>query len=1039
MLARTLENPRLISLFAALLIVAGLAALTSLPTAEDPRVMNRVATVLTPYPGATPERVEALVTEPLENILRTLPEVDVISSSSQAGVSVIRVELKDSVYDTVPVWSEVRDKLGEAQPELPAGAGASRLDDDRGYAYTRLIALQWQGPGEPSLATIGRYAEEFAQRLRAIPGMDLVRQYGAPEEEILVELDPVAAARAGLEIDAIANAIRQRDAKVSAGQLRGGDREWLIEVSGELETVAQLGATVVLEDPDGRVLRLRDIASLSRGPRSPPEDRALVNGEQAIVIGARMLPELRIRDWSDKVDAVTAQFQAELPANVVLDVLFDQQIYTNDRLGGLVWNVLIGFIVILSVLFLTLGWRAALVVAFALPVTVAFTLACLRWYGMPIHQMTVTGLVVALGIMVDNAIVMTDTIQRNLRNGDSPTRALNRALGHLWAPLAGSTLTTILAFMPIAIMPGPSGEFVGGIAISVIFALLGSYLVSFTLVAGLAGRFLRAEDRHVGFHWRALSKKFRALLAWVVDHPRRALLLSLVLPMAGFLAAGQLDEQFFPPSDRDMFTIELHLDPAAGLAATEDMTRQLTPLILEAEGVEHIEWFLGRSTPSFYYNIVQRYDRRPNFAQAMVSTTDAKAANRVIPRLQKQLDERFPGAQMLVRKLEQGPPFNAPVELRLFGPNLTQLAEIGEKIRAEVLMTEDVTHARATLTRGRPKIALQVDENQVRRAGLAPVELASQLQAILDGVQAGSILEGTEELPVRLQLAGADRQNPGDLLKLHLAGASPDSAIHLDNLASMTIKPAAGIITRRQGERVNTIEAYQRADILPSVVQTRIQERLAAADIELPPGYRIEYGGETAERNAAVGKLLSSIGLILVLLVTVVVLSFNSFRLSSIIFMVAGLSGGLGLLCVWLFGYPFGFVVIVGLMGLVGLAINAAIVIMAELKSSPQAVTGHREAVVEGVMNCTRHIGSTTLTTLGGFMPLILDGGGFWPPFAIAIAGGTVLTSVLSFLFVPAAFILYARRKPFESSEKPEHGPQTSEPSAPGATAETPA
>lgn len=1022
MLARALENPRLISLFAALLIVSGLAALTSLPTAEDPRVLNRVATVLTPYPGATPDRVEALVTETLENALRTLPEIDVISSSSQAGVSVIRLELKDSVKNTTPIWSEVRDKLGEFQASLPEGSGTSRLDDDRGYAYTRLIALQWAGPGEASLATVGRYSEEFAQRLRAIPGMDLVREYGAPEEEIQVALDPVAAARSGLSISEVAEAIRQRDAKVSAGQLRGGDREWLIEVSGELETIAGLGATVVQEEPDGRVLRLRDIASLSRGPREPPEDRALVNGQQAIVIGARMLPDLRIREWSERVDEVTRRFQSELPANITLDVLFDQQIYTNKRLGGLVWNVLIGFVVILSVLFLTLGWRAALVVAFALPLTVSFTLACLNWYGMPIHQMSVTGLVVALGIMVDNAIVMTDTIQRNLRNGDSATRALNRALGHLWAPLAGSTLTTILAFMPIAIMPGPAGEFVGGIAISVIFALIGSYLVSFTLVAGLAGRFLRADDRHVGLHWGALASRFRALLGWVVDHPRRALFLSLLLPLAGFLAASQMDEQFFPPSDRDMFTIELHLDAAAGLASTESVVKEISPLLLETAGIEHVEWFLGRSAPSFYYNIVQRYDQRPNFAQAMVSTSNFESANVAIPQIQKQLDDRFPGTQILVRKLEQGPPFNAPVELRLFGPNQTMLAEIGEQIRAEVLMVEDVIHARATLTRGRPKVALQVDENQVRRAGLAPVQLASQLQAVFNGVQAGSILEGTEELPVRVQLDGADRQNPADLLKLHLAGDTPDSVIHLDSLASVTIEPASGIIARRQGERVNTIEAYQRAGVLPSVVEKRIQERLAADALELPPGYRIEFGGESAERNAAVGKLLSSVGLILVLLVTVVVLSFNSFRLSSIVFMVAGLSGGLGLLCVWTFGYPFGFVVIVGLMGLVGLAINAAIVILAELKSDPNAVTGDHEAVVEGVMNCTRHIGSTTLTTLGGFMPLILDGGGFWPPFAIAIAGGTVLTSVLSFAFVPAAFSLYARRKPFEPSSSPETG-----------------
>ncbi|MEM1411335.1 MAG: efflux RND transporter permease subunit [Pseudomonadota bacterium] len=1035
MFARALENPRLITLFAALILVAGMAALSALPTAEDPRVLNRVATVLTPFPGATPERVEALVTEPLENSLRELPEVKVISSSSQAGISVLRVELKDSITETTRVWSEARDKVADVQPDLPVGALPSRLDDDRGYAYTRLLAVKWNGPGEPDISTLGRYAEELAQRLRTVDGTDLVRAYGAPDEEILVSLDPVAAARAGLAFADVARAVRSRDAKVSAGQLRSGEREWLLEVSGELDTLNDLGDTVVLEQADGRALRLRDIATIRRGIREPASDLALVDGERAVIVGARMLEEERIVSWSDRISAMTERFEAELPANIQLDLLFDQQRYTNDRLGELVLNVLMGFVVILCVLFLTLGWRAALVVAFALPLTVAFTLSGMQWVGLPIHQMSVTGLVVALGIMVDNAIVMTDTIQRNLRSGMGRAEAVSRALGHLWAPLAGSTLTTILAFLPIAIMPGPAGEFVGGISISVILALIGSYLVSFTLVAGLAGRFLKPEDQHDGIHLPQLSERFRGLLGWVLDHPWRAIAVALVLPFLGFAMAGQMSEQFFPPADRDMFTVEIHLDPGASLAATQAMVEAVVPVIAATDGIDHQEWLLGRSAPSFYYNSIQRYDETPNFAQGMISARDYQSANAAIPALQRELDDRFPGAQILVRKLEQGPPFNAPIEIRLFGPDLDRLAVLGDEVRAEILMTEDVTHVRATLTRGRPKVTLQVDENQVRRAGLAPVDLAGQLEAAMDGIEAGSILEATEELPVRLRLGDDIHTGPDDLYRLHIAGNTPGPAIPLDSLGQPTFEPAAGVIARRGGQRVNTIEAYLRADILPSKVLTQIQERLDAADITLPPGYRIELGGESAERDRAVGNLLASVGLILVLLVTVVVLSFNSFRLSSIVFTVAFLSGGLGLLCVWAFGYPFGFVVIVGLMGLVGLAINAAIVIMAELRSDPAAARGDKPAMIEGVMNCTRHIGSTTLTTLGGFMPLILGGGGFWPPFAIAIAGGTVLTSVLSFLLVPAAFRIYARRRPFGGpvgKDQPlaEAGPNPSEPVA---------
>lgn len=1025
MLARVIENPRLIALACALLVVAGLASLAALPTTEDPRVLNRVATVLTPFPGATPERVEALVTEPVEDALRTLPEVNVISSSSQAGISVVRVELKDTVTATAPAWSEARDKLSDVEPLLPGGALTPRLDDDRGYAYTRLLALTWQadGPvGDDEFAIVGRYADALAKRLRGVSGMDLVSRYGEPREEILVVIDPVEAARAGLGVGEIAHAIEGRDAKVAAGQLRGGDREWLLEVSGELDTVTALGTTVLREGENGRVLRLHDVAQLRRGVQHPEPEIALVDGRRGVVVAARMLPDVRIDDWSAAVDQAVERFGATLPANIRLETLFDQQRYTNERLGGLVANIALGFVIILAVLFLTLGWRAALIVALALPLTVAFTLACLRFYGLPIHQMSVTGLVVALGIMVDNAIVMSDTIQRLVREGADRLEAARRAIKHLWLPLLGSTLTTILAFMPIAIMPGPGGEFVGGIAISVIFSLIGSYLVSHTIVAGIAGRFLRGGDTHTGIRLPWLARRFEALLAASLARPRLSIALAMVLPLAGYVAAGQLTEQFFPPSDRDMFNVEVHLESAAGISATREVVARIDPEIRATDGVESVHWFLGGSGPSFYYNMMQRYDSRPNFAQAMVTMRDFRAANAAIPSLQRQLDDRFPGAQVLVRKLEQGPPFNAPIELRVYGPSLDVLAEIGDRVRRLVLMTDQVTHVRATLEKGRPKARLVVDENQVRRTGLAPVELAARMQAMLDGVRGGSILEATEELPVRLRVGEDQRRSPDDLYRLHLAGKGTGPALNLASLGEVEFEPSAGVIARRGHERVNTIEAYLRADVLPAGVQHDIQQALADANLQLPPGYRIEFGGEGAERDSAVGNLMANVGLILVLLVLTVVLSFNSFRLSAIVFAVAGLAPGLGLLTVWAFGYPFGFVVIVGLMGLVGLAINAAIVILAELKSDPDSARGDPVAMRASVMNCTRHIGSTTITTLGGFMPLILAGGGFWPPFALAIAGGTVLTTILSFFLVPAAFGLFARRRSFEATPRDDHG-----------------
>jgi multidrug efflux pump subunit AcrB len=623
--------------------------------------------------------------------------------------------------------------------------------------------------------------------------------------------------------------------------------------------------------------------------------------------------------------------------------------------------------------------------------------------------------VVALGIMVDNAIVMTDTIQRFRREGLDGRSAMMRAIRHLWAPLAGSTLTTILAFMPIAMMPGPAGEFVSGIAISVIFALIGSYLISHTLVAGISSRFLRASDTHTGFSLPRLQARFSALLTLSLLRPRSSIALALVLPVLGYVAAGQMAEQFFPPSDRDMFNIEVHLDPGASLATTQALVQQMTRSVAAQEGVTSVHWFIGGSGPSFYYNMMSRYDQTPHFAQAMVTASDFRAANRIIPVLQARLDDEFPAAQVLVRQLEQGPPFNAPVEVRVFGPQLDRLAEIGDELKRVALLTDDVKHARSTLSKGRPKATLNIDENQLRRSGLTPVELATQLQSSLDGAVEGSLLEGTEELPVRVRIGATSRSTPADLYRMHLTG-SGQSAISLSSLADIRFEPAAGVISRRGGSRVNSVEVYLRAGVLPSEVQQKMQQELQRTGFQLPAGYRVEWAGEAAERNSAVGNLMANVGLILVLLVSTVVLSFNSFRLSLIVFAVAGLSPGLGLLCVWMFGYPFGFQVIVGLMGLIGLAINAAIVIMAEMKQDPAAAAGEIEAMHNAVMNCGRHIGSTTLTTLGGFLPLIMAGGGFWPPFALAIAGGTLLASLLSFFLVPAAFRLFALRRPFGES-----------------------
>ena len=1022
MIRQLVTNGRLLSLMIALLIVAGLGAFSTLPRTEDPRITNRNATIITRFPGASAERVEALVSEKIEAKLRKLAEIKHLTSTSKPGTSTVQVELKDAINNTAPIWSRIRDLINDLEPELPDGALAPSLDDDHGYAFTTLIAVKWQHSSKADMAVLRRYAEELKTRLQQVSGTDFVELHGAPEEEILVQLDPDLAGQLQLSAAGIASLIGQADAKVSAGELNSPSSRLQIEVAGELDSLERIRRIPLQHNDSQALLSLDDIADISYTLRWPAKEIAVVDGATSVVVAARMLNDLRIDQWSQDIQQTISSFKADLPANVALEVLFDQNQYTETRLQDLIQNLLLGFGLISAVLLFTLGWRAALIVALSLPLTMLFTLSCMKYFGLPIHQMSVTGLVVALGIMVDNAIVMADGIQQRKQQGDSNGAAIMHSLHHLWLPLMGSTITTVLAFMPIVLMPGAAGEFVGGIALSVIFSLIGSYLVSHLIVSALSGRFLKPgnnNDRHwyrSGIEFPRVARLFSQSLKLSLRHPLLSILLVFVLPLSGFMAAGKLTEQFFPASDRDMFQIELYMPPQSGIEHTRRATERVSEILKTEQDILNVRWFIGDPAPSFYYNLVPTQRNAPYYAQGMITTRDFKAANRIIPQLQAQLDDSLPDAQILVRKLEQGPPFNAPIELRLYGPNLDQLKQLGAEARRLLADTPQVIHTRATLQPATAKVWLNVDEQSSRISNLSLTGIASQLNHSLEGVLQGSVLESTESIPIRVRVGDEQRRNLEDLANLSISVPGAAQNLPLMALATPELKPSRGAIPRRDGERVNVVEGYLQAGVLPATVLQQFSERLSAEGFSLPAGYRMEFGGESAKRNNAVGNLLASIGVIATLLITTVVLSFNSFRMSLLIFMAAFQSIGLGLLSVYLGSYPFGFTVIIGLLGLMGLAINAAIVILAELKADPRAIRGDSDAIVAAVVSCSRHISSTTITTVGGFLPLILAGGGFWPPFAVAIAGGTLMTTLLSFYFVPAAFRLMSRRKPFELS-----------------------
>ena len=1018
------DNRRLLVLSICLILVAGLSSYVVLPRMEDPLMKQRGAIINTLYPGASAERVEALVTEKLEEELREIEEIKELRSSSRSGISTVSIELKDNVYEVDEVWSRVRDKIDDATPLLPAAASDPDFELLKITAYASIVALVWDLPPEsnhaaPNYAILRRQAETLEDRLRAINGTRDVDIYGSPLEEVVVEIEQEELATLGLTVEEVARQLRASDAKVSAGLLRSEQGNFLIEVDAELQTLERIRRLPIAVDREGNAqfVALGDIARVAKDVVRPLSRLAMVDGRAAISLGALVKSGKRVDHWTDDLHETLASFEAGLPEGIRLKTLFEQNKYVETRLLTLLRNLLLGASAVICVVWLMMGWRSAVVVGVALPLSSLMVLAGMRALGLPMHQMSITGLIIALGLLIDNAIVMVDEVRGRIASGVSRQEAVRKSVRHLAVPLFGSTVTTALSFAPIALMPGPAGEFVGSIALSVILAVASSLLLAMTvtpsLMAILNKDFEADRQRHWwtdGYSNAGLTERYRSTLDGVFRRPWLGIGIGVVLPIAGFVAAGTLTEQFFPPADRDQFQIQLTLPSQSSIGYTTKVAQAARAKLLAHQEVTDVEWFVGESAPPFYYNMLVNRAGVSQYAQALVQVESAEGVEGLIRELQTELTAAFPAAQFLVRQLEQGPPFEAPIEMRLYGPDLAVLRNLGEEIRGVLANTPEVVHSSASLAEALPKLAIQVDEEQARLAGLDHTAVAQQLDAALEGAIGGSVLEATEELPVRVRVSNPRRGQLSEIAAIDLLPAASANGereqVPLSTLARVTLQPEVSVIQHFNTLRMNEVQAYITAGVLPAEVLADFQARLAASDFEMPAGYSFAFGGEASKRDDAIGNLMSSVGVLLVLMVATLVLSFSSFRMAGLIGAVAVLSVGLSLGALALFGFPFGFMGIVGTMGLIGVAINDSIVVLAALREDPQAREGDPAAVRDVVVRSTRHVLSTTLTTVVGFLPLILGGGGFWPPLATSIAGGVSGATILALYFVPSGYVL---------------------------------
>lgn len=1009
-----------ITLLALLVIAAaGAGALLSLGRQEDPTLIRRFAIVSTFFPGASAERVEALVTEPLESSIMELAEIGEIDSTSRAGVSVLFLELREDLSEAQveQAWTKVREQVELARQGFPAGVPPTDIDRQYIGAATIIVSLSWADGGEDGFGLVSRLARDLEDRLQAMQGTEETRLYGAAEEEVRVLVEPDKLARLGLTAGDVAAALAAADVKAPAGEIRGEGLRLGVEVAGELDGLDRVRDASVITRADGVSVRVGDLARIEKGERTPPRSMATVDGRRAALVAAYLQPGLRVDHWTDRARAVIDAFKAELPRGVAAEVIFEQKAYVERRLNGLAANLAMSAALVFLVLFFTLGWRSALIVGAALPLTTLLVLFLFRLSGEPLHQMSVTGLVIALGILIDNAIVMVDEYRLLRAKGAAPLAAVDRAVRHLFGPLLASTVTTMLAFAPIALMPGSAGEFVSFIGVSVIFAVGASFLLAMTVVPAFAAWFddARADSGarpfwETGLKGGPFAAPYRGLLRLVARRPLIGVGAAFTLPVAGFVAAAGLPMQFFPPTDRDMFQMELVLPPETALAETRRVTERATEMAKAYPGVESVSWVIGDSPPRTYYNVLAGNVGLPSAAGGWVKTASPAVTHKVVLDFQARVRAEFPSARFLVLPFEQGPPVQAPIEVFISGPDFGQLQALGDQVRSALAVSRNVVYTTAGLKMGAPVASFGADEAAAQLGGRRLAEIAGLLRADLDGAVGGSVLEGPEELLVRVILEDDARARLDALRGKPLPGGGVSTA-PLGALGAVTLKPEVSVITRHNGERSNSIHGHVMPFTLPDVAMRDFLARLDAADFRIPQGYKLEVGGEQAERGESLAQLFGAAAPLLVMMLGALVLAFNSFTYAGVVSVTAVLSVGLAYFGVALMGEPNGFMAIIGAMGLVGLAVNGSIIVLTALRANPLAANGDVDAIVETTIEATRHMVSTTLTTIGGFLPLLFFSDSFWRPLAGAIAGGVAGSAVLALVFAPACFAMIARAK----------------------------
>ncbi len=985
-----LAKRRMIIALVLLLALSGGWSWNNMIRQEDPAFPYRYGFVLVQFPGADVEQVERLVARPLEEEISEVEDVEEIQAIIRAGFLQLIIGMKQTVYDTDTAWDRLRVAVERARARFPEGVGVPLVDDRQVQALTAVLSLS----GTNDLVQLQNAAERLKNRLYGLNEISRVRLFGDSGEQVTIALDDARIQALGITPRQIAGHIESRNTIVPGGFVEVAGRQTLIRPQTEFRSIEELAATPLVL-ADGRTVPLSAVADVRLEVSDPPQSTAWVNNDQVVAVGLTVQRDaVNVVEFGDKLRAFLDEVRPEFAPLNIEEMMF-QPARVEDRLDELGRTLLLGVTIVASLLVLFMGLRMGLVVAVIVPLVTMSSIAIFAMFGGVLHQMAVAGMVIALGMLVDNAIVMVENIQWHMDQGIKRIRAAEISVRELARPLGAATGTTLAVFVPMLIARGDSADFTRMIPVTIILMLAMSYLYAL-LVSPLLSEQLLVRRPESG-EPSGIRRLGRAIGRFSVTRGYWIAAAAAGLVAIAALGSGYLEQDFFPSTDRNQMIVDVDFPEGTPIGRTTEFVLGLSGELQQQPNVNRVFSFTGSSGPRFFYNMAEN-PNAPQTARLVIETGSYRDIDPVLNWMREQSQNRWPEVQVVARKIAQGPPAPAPVELRVIGSNRQELAQAVVQITQMLRDIPGTEFVRNDLGTGIPSLRVEVDDALADARGLNRVRVAEALATQTQGVVVGTYRAGEDPVPIRLRSPQGSRYSIDQLLTVNAYGNG--QAIPVLDTGQATLEWQPAVIQHWNLNPVVNVRSEVEEGLTYASIFSEIERRLPG--LELPPSVRIEAGGfqeSSGEANSAIYRTLP-IGLILLLFF--LLLQFNSFRRVGIVLItvplaITGVVPGL-----LLTGYPFGFMSLLGVIALVGIVVNNAIVLIDVIDTNMAAGVERSQAVINAVERRTRPILLTTATTVAGLLPLTFTQSTLWPPMAWAIISGLLASTVLTLGVVPA-------------------------------------